>query len=653
MRINVTFHKPSVGHIDWDVVSEALGDWPVVSQLPPLRTFTISVPDDAAEQVLADLLTNPNIKRAKPDSIGTQEGFIVPTSNDPLADTQYALKRMGVFEAHQYQTGSSSVVVAVVDSGLNILHDEFKDRGIVGYEVDAVNAPWDVPTDYHGTWCASCIAPAHNNGLGVAGVAPGVTLMPVRCDSMEGGELGYWASGMADALLIAQANGADIISWSFSFPNDEEVLNDALDFILAEGVLVFRSAGNGGRSNPEPMYPQHLGVPLVGSIKANDYISEFSSYGEVVDIVAPGSSIKIANTGTSDYANVSGTSFSCPHVAAVAALVKSENPSLPNTEIIDLLYATADPVISHAFDIFFPKAGGIGCVNAHKAVLKAKSLLAENAENLYPYINFLGPNVTKTIAAGEMDITISNPAVIDTGFYGQTLPDNPGIEISQGEEVLYSGQKSTYTPGAATGVLVDKRNSADFTGFTGSGYSISTSEFYSGDASLKINTGGTATLTIEGGGSNKLLSIRMKSITSYKAGQGYSANKITINGVTAYESPSFTNLELIETAFEDGLRHYVLDSAESSFEITFTSTLAGTVNYTPDFKIDSITITEYAAAVSTPVFNIESYTELVLAVISLPAALIKQINGEIAGILKKLNGATGGTIKRFINGSWN
>ena len=650
MRLNVTFHKPETGHIDWQLVADTLAPWPIVMQSPPIRAFTIDVPEAEAAQILDVLRSLPQVKRADFDREGTPTAFSYAAPNDTRIDEQYALKSMNVYAAHQYTQGDPSVIVAVVDSGIDLAHPDYAGMAnVTGDQVDPL-LPWNsLSTNWwHGQWVAGCIKTSTNNGTGVAGVAPGVSLMVVRLNVMVAGNVSVTTSSTANAMLIAQGNGAHIINLSYGWPEFEQVLADAVDFIYDEGVLITHGAGNNGQGGTLPGYPLGPKLIHVGSIGPVDEVSTFTSYGTDFDIVAPGTNILLPtaldDTGWPDgYRVVNGTSFSAPHVAAVAALVKSVNPALTAQQITALLYETARPVITYGFDDFFTK-GGVGCVDAHKAVLKAISLLPENSANDYPYVNMIGPNKTTTVADSTAVTTINNPVGLDAGIYGQNLTANTGIEIVQNGEVRFTGKPTTFTPPQPLSTLVNMFSQATFLGFTGDPLLFDTVDFITGGASIDVRPTKNHYVTFEGTGKPLLLSIYMRSLTYYLRVAGYSYAEIFLNGERIYFSTAYAGYTTTEHPW--GWHHWQLGAVNGVQTLRFTAVVVG--NETElEFKVDSIRVQEYPTTIGVTSASFPTYDPLSLAVVEMPFTLnpIKTPTGIPAGSLKSPSGGSAGVMK--------
>jgi thermitase len=213
--------------------------------------------------------------------------------------------------------GSSSVIIAIVDTGVELTHPDLASKLVPG--TDVINGDSD-PTDDngHGTHCAGIAAAMTNNGLGIAGVAPNCSIMPVKVlDSSGSGYL----STIAQGIRWAVDHGAKVISLSLGSTSQTQTLQDAVTYATSNGALVVAAAGNDNSS--AKLYPAACtGALSVGAVNSNDSRASFSNYGSWVSVAAPGVNILSCWTG-SQYANASGTSMATPHVAGLAALLYS------------------------------------------------------------------------------------------------------------------------------------------------------------------------------------------------------------------------------------------------------------------------------------------------------------------------------------------
>lgn len=284
--------------------------------------------------------------------------------NDPGYAFQWHLAAIDAASAWDVTTGAG-VVVAVLDSGA-----AFEDSGIFRRAPDLAASSfvpgWDFvdgdahPNDEngHGTHVTSAIAAVTNNGLGVAGVAPGVKIMPLRVlDAAGSGS--DWAA--ADALRWAADHGAKIVNMSFGSPTPSSVVADAIAYARSRGVTIVAASGNGDANGVggTVSYPAVIeGVIAVGAVRFDRTRASYSNFGPSLDIVAPGGDVTVNQNGDEypdgvlqetffggnpadfGYGFLQGTSMAAPQVSAVAALLVSRGISSPDA-VEQALEATA------------------------------------------------------------------------------------------------------------------------------------------------------------------------------------------------------------------------------------------------------------------------------------------------------------------------
>lgn len=318
--------------------------------------------------------------------------------NDPLYSRQLHYLS-SVPQAWAYTTGSSEIIVGVVDSGVKIYHPdlinniyinphEIPDNGIDddgnGYiddwcGWDFVDAPEmadmglgdfigqdNDPDDenFHGTHVAGIVGAQGNNGIGVAGVNWKVSIMALRAGFRTTGGQGYLQDDDAAAALVYAAdNGCHVINMSWGDPNYSAIIADACEYAYNKGVVLVASAGND--YGPVLSYPARLSTVIsVGSVNKAKVLSGFSSYGHDLDLVAPGEAIlsTYKDEGPDMYFEQSGTSMSSPYVAGAAALLLSLVPGLSPAEVRSRLLTSTDDIHTTGFDIFT----GHGLLNVQK-----------------------------------------------------------------------------------------------------------------------------------------------------------------------------------------------------------------------------------------------------------------------------------------------
>ncbi|MBM4421445.1 MAG: hypothetical protein FJ034_07700 [Chloroflexi bacterium] len=311
------------------------------------------------------------------------------TPNDPLYNTdpytglgQWGIKKIQADRAWDTVTGSSAVTVAVIDTGIDPLHPDLASTLVSGARfVSSPSAGCTATSNddnTHGTHVAGIVGAAGNNGQGIAGVAYGVRLMPIKALDCTGtGTVG----DIAQAIVYAVNNGARIINVSLGSPSDSQTIRAAVQAAASRNVLIVAAAGNcglGGGScdvTNEVSYPAaYAEVLAVAATDVDDTRAPFSTQANYVDVAAPGRRIVstaptyatyLSRRGASQsYTAISGTSQATPFVAGTAALLLSRQPSLSATELVARLKSTADRLGAAGTNTSF----GSGRINALTAV---------------------------------------------------------------------------------------------------------------------------------------------------------------------------------------------------------------------------------------------------------------------------------------------
>jgi uncharacterized repeat protein (TIGR02543 family) len=329
--------------------------------IPRTNVRVIALKEEQTDAVLSALKADPDVEYAERDYL--VHPCFVP--NDPyvLSGSEWHLQKIQALAAWDITAGTSSIIIAVLDSGVNAAHPDLAGHLLPGY--DFVNNDSDTSDDYgHGTAVTGTLVATGNNGQGVAGVAFNCTVLPVKVMDAYGSAS---HSTIAQGIVYAVQNGARIINLSMGGDWNSSTLQDAINYAWSNNVVVVAAAGNTGGTAPQ--YPAACdNVVAVGATEPDDSRAWFSTYGSFLTLAAPGDTIWTTSRDLSNpYAGWSGTSFSSPIVAGVAALVASVNPSLSNTQLVSLLEQTADDLGSPGYDTSF----GYGRVNAYGAVAAA------------------------------------------------------------------------------------------------------------------------------------------------------------------------------------------------------------------------------------------------------------------------------------------
>ncbi len=279
---------------------------------------------------------------------------------DPMFKDQFWAQSIDLPAAWNITAGSESIVVAVVDSGVQASHPDLVGQVLPGTDLYYRD---DIPEDDigHGTAVAGIIAARGDNGVGIAGVAMNVKILPVKVGGKDGAPISVLSSG----IIWAVDQGADIINLSLVADLPSPTLHEALQYAYDRNVPVITAAGN----DPYAItYPGNYEEAItVGASTTWGTLASFSSTTNRVDLVAPGSSVLApwwSEVNGNGWTTVTGTSFATPMVTGTAALLLSINPNLEIEEIRELLKSSAAQIGDA-----FPEAGsGAGQLDAGTAV---------------------------------------------------------------------------------------------------------------------------------------------------------------------------------------------------------------------------------------------------------------------------------------------
>ncbi len=299
------------------------------------------------------------------------------TPNDPDYPNEYFIPRIAANDAWCWTKGEN-IKIAVLDVAIQADHPDLAANMLPGY--DPTGQPFGY--DRHGTWVAGVAAAKGDNAIGIAGTAFNAKIIPIR--------IGYKPTNdpNSDVFLASDSNivncinqawnnlGADILINSFGLGSPSSAVDSAYNSAMGsgrsnKGCIVVASTGNENSTNVG--YPARLtNVIAIGASSPYDARAYFSNYGNDLDFVAPGESIRTTAVG-STYSYSDGTSFSCPMVAGVAALLLSVNPDLTRDNLYRLLVTSCDKVGGYTYGNIKPydtwnNEMGYGRINAFRAV---------------------------------------------------------------------------------------------------------------------------------------------------------------------------------------------------------------------------------------------------------------------------------------------
>jgi thermitase len=342
----------------------------------------VDVPPGLEGHAVERLSHNPHIKFAELDR--AVEPAFVP--NDPYFGSAWHLPKIGASAAWDIARGTG-VTIAILDTGVDASHPDLAGNLVPGWNFYSNNSNTS-PVKPHGTWVAGAAAAVINNTLGVASIAGGAKIMPLRVTDSNG--TGYW-SMIAKAITYAADHGARVANVSFEGLLQSSAIVSAASYMKAKNGLVTASAGNtGGSLN----YTPSTSMITVSATDANDNRASFSSYGKYVTMSAPGANVWTVQPG-GGYTQGIGTSFSAPVVAGTIALMMSAKPSLSSAQVESLLLSNAVDLGAAGTDVYFGK----GRVNAGAAVRAASGgTTTTPSDTTAPTVSIPAPVANSTVS---------------------------------------------------------------------------------------------------------------------------------------------------------------------------------------------------------------------------------------------------------------
>jgi len=351
---------------------------------------------------------------------GNTNDELIMTSGIPGADIHAG-------EVFANSPDQTAVVVAIIDTGIDMDHPDLADNvwvnpreipdngldddhnGFIddmhGWDfaasLDVLDPGDNDPTDSfgHGTHCAGIVAAVTGNSIGIAGIAQNCKIMGLKFDPLP------LVSRIAGSIIYAADNGAKVINMSFGLSNRSDLIEEAINYAYDKGVVLCASSGNSGMS--EINYPAAYATTIaVGASNDSDMVTSFSTYGDYINLVAPGLSILSLRADNTDmygsswpyernvhiidtnYYLASGTSMSCPHVVGASAVLQSVSPGLTPERTKQILEQSADDIIDpYGAGWNFPgvdQYSGYGRLNLYNALSLVPGIRAR--------IDYPGPN---------------------------------------------------------------------------------------------------------------------------------------------------------------------------------------------------------------------------------------------------------------------
>lgn len=343
---------------------EILGSFELVGAAPEVDEYVIRIPAGDNEYALAvRLMATGAFEYVQPNWIVSPIGC----PNDTLFSSQWHHATLGSCAAWDYAQGSSSITVAVLDTGVRLTHADLTGRK-EGYNVTTNS--WESgggqvnDLNGHGTMTAGLAAAKGNNAQGVSGMGWNLSFRPVRVSELASG--GTDIAKLTAAARAAADAGDKVISVSYSSVADPAVETTGA-YVRSRGALLVWAAGNNSENHTGNRADN---VIIVGATDSANQMPSWSGRGQRLDFVAPGVNIlSTTNAGNTSYGSSSGTSFATPLVAGLCGLIFSRNPGLSPAEVENILRASAQDLGAVGVDDNF----GYGLIRADAALAMTTS----------------------------------------------------------------------------------------------------------------------------------------------------------------------------------------------------------------------------------------------------------------------------------------
>ncbi|MEZ4862351.1 MAG: S8 family serine peptidase [Caldilineaceae bacterium] len=426
-----------------------------VQNLAKGGTYLLHVPEGQELAAIDQLQQDPNVAFAEPNALvyAADETLNAATAKvetpynvrDPLyQDQQWYLQRINAsrawalaYASDGFQGAFANVQVAIIDSGIDVTHNEFRGRLLNGRNYVEPGTP---PQDDagHGTHVAGLMGAVTNNAEGIAGVAPKLKIDPRRVLKRVGDQIIGAIDDVAQAICDAADAGADIINLSLETSSDNTTLHNAVIYAASKGALLIAASGNSGASNFVSYPGAYNEVIAVAATTYSDRRASYSNAGQQVWLAAPGGerSRSMISTwpatvhcrdNTVGYCTSEGTSMAAAVVSGAAALIKSLRPSLNAEQIRQLLHEAVTPLNEST------SAVGSGRLDLQKAV----RLLLSGA--VQPSTKSLVYTVAPGAAPFTATVRLDNPSLQVQSWRASLLTGSEWVQLQDAVEQQVSG----------------------------------------------------------------------------------------------------------------------------------------------------------------------------------------------------------------------
>ena len=387
-----------------------------------------------------------DVEHADPNYIFSTQAI---NPNDSLYRYQWHYPFINLPKAWEITTGSSNVVVAVIDTGVYLTHPDLQTKLVDGYDfirstsvaldgngIDpSADDPGDSPgqasgSSFHGTHVAGTIGALTNNSDGVAGIGWRTRVMPLRVLGKGGNGTDYdieqalrYAAGLSNDSGTVPSQRADIINLSLGGSSISSSFQGVVNLARRAGSMIVAAAGNDGNSTI--MYPGGLdGVISVAAVNINRQRANYSNFNRTVDIAAPGgNNLDVNGDGVFDgvvstmgddsqgfrravFAPSFGTSMATPHIAGVLSLMKAANPNLTPAQVDNLI--SSGSITQDLGSSGKDNSYGYGLIDAYAAVQAALALSGSNTQEPAAQLGASPASLNFSLNTNALSLTLSN-----------------------------------------------------------------------------------------------------------------------------------------------------------------------------------------------------------------------------------------------------
>lgn len=375
-HVRVRFTSDATSGAAHALIARVGGSAPEVRNSERNEYDVLAATAEGSLELAAVLRQTPGVLWAHPDFIVHARLAAVP--NDPLFASSYHHEILNSAAAWDLSRGSAPSIVAILDSGTDLTHPDLANKSVSPRDtLDRDGDPTPSRDDAHGTACSGIATALSENGIGIAGMCPQCSLMPIRMLDQDGFTR---QGGAAEAITWAVTHGARTISCSWSLSPVPDSLTDAILSADNAGAVILFASGNDGAILQDGDIAANPHVRAIGATDQYDVVASYSNVGAQLFLTAPSPNVVTDIVGPRGYTSgdyytsFAGTSGSTPVVAGLAGLILSLRPELTNTQVADILSSTADKVGAMAYASGRNDHYGFGRANAYRALLVASNM---------------------------------------------------------------------------------------------------------------------------------------------------------------------------------------------------------------------------------------------------------------------------------------